>query len=67
MVYNDWIRTSSRGWGIDGYTEVEIKDMQGNWLVVARFQEADDYKTGKIQAFVREQLYKGQPSRHATV
>lgn len=66
MNYNDWIRTVSRGFGIDGYTEVEVKDMQGEWKKVARFDEADDWKSSKMQSFIHYTLCKGQPFRHAT-
>lgn len=66
MNYNDWIRTVSRGFGTDGYTEVEVKDMQGNWKKVARFDEADDWKFTNMQSFIHYTLCKGQPFRHAT-
>lgn len=66
MIYNDWIRSFTHSAGFDGFTDIEVKDMQGNWLAVARFYEMDDLKTTKQQEFVRELLYRGQPFRHAT-
>ena len=67
MEYNNWIRTTSRGFGIDGYTDVEIKDMQGTWTKVARFQESDDNKMTKLRDFIQSMLYKGQPFSHESL
>lgn len=64
--YNDWICKRVHSTTLDGYTEVVIKDMQGEWRVVARFDEADDYMTTKVHDCVTSWLYKGQPFRHDT-
>lgn len=62
--YNDWISCRSMGSSIDGYDEIAVKDMNGTWRVVARFEESDDYKTTKVRQFVSSLLYKGQPVSH---
>lgn len=63
-VYNDWICKRVHGNTLDGYTEIAIKDMQGNWKVMRRFEEAGEFVATELHDYITSWLYKGQPVRH---
>lgn len=62
--YNDWICKTVHGNTLDGYTEVSVKDMAGNWKVVRRFDEAGDFMSTDVLDYVSQLLYNGQPVSH---
>lgn len=47
-----WIRIVSHGNSLDGYKDVEVKTLDGNWQLSKRFEESDDYMATSLAAHI---------------
>jgi hypothetical protein len=61
----DNVRIVSHGAGLDGYDTVEYRDGD-NWIVHARFDEADDYKCANESRAVHALLRKYPDAKRPT-
>ncbi len=62
--YNDWIRVTKHGAGLDAFYTVEVCDLTGNWQSMRRFDEDDEWCTSKKRDYIQHLLYQPRPVRH---